>query len=86
MLVFLLDYLRFSKLLKLYHTERRILSNLLKCKQSSRKTSIVCRKLQKIFVRYIRIFQFYQISCMSINYDIEFVVIDSINKFIKLKN
>jgi len=45
MLVFLLDCLRFSKLLKLYQTEGRISSNLLKRKQSSRKTSIVWRWL-----------------------------------------
>jgi len=45
MLVFLLDCLRFSKLLKLHQTEGRISNNLLKRKQSSRKTSIVCRWL-----------------------------------------
>jgi len=43
MLVFLLDCLRCSKLLKLHQTEGRISSNLLKRKQSSKKTSIVCR-------------------------------------------
>jgi len=37
--------LRFSKLLKLHQTEGRISSNLLKRKQSSGKTSIVCRWL-----------------------------------------
>jgi len=45
MLSFLLDCLRFNKLLKLHQTEGRISSNLLKRKQSSRKTSIVCRWL-----------------------------------------
>jgi len=45
MLVFLLDCLRFSKLLKFHQTEGRISSNLLKRKQSSRKTSIVCHWL-----------------------------------------
>jgi len=35
----------FSKLLKLHQTEDKISSNLLKRKQSSRKTSIVCRWL-----------------------------------------
>jgi len=45
MLVFLLDCLRFSKLLKLHQIEDRISSNLLKRKQSSRKTNIVCRWL-----------------------------------------
>jgi len=44
MLVFLLDYLCFNKLLKLHQTEGKI-SNLLKRKQSSRKSSIVCRRL-----------------------------------------
>jgi len=44
MFFFLLDYLHFSKLLKLHQTEGRISSNLLKRKQS-RKTSIVCRWL-----------------------------------------
>jgi len=39
MFVFLLDCLRFSKLLKLHHTERRISNNLLKRKQSSKKIS-----------------------------------------------
>jgi len=43
MLVFLLNYLCFSKLLKLHQIEGRISSNLLKRKQFSRKTSIVCR-------------------------------------------
>jgi len=38
MLIFLLDCLRFNKLLKLHQTEDRISSNLLK--QSSRKTSM----------------------------------------------
>jgi len=51
MLVFLLDCLHFNKLLKLYHTECRISSNLLKCKQSSKKTSIMCRKLKLAFTR-----------------------------------
>jgi len=45
MLVFLLDRLRFNKLLKLYQTESRISSNLLKRKQLSWKTSIVYRRL-----------------------------------------
>jgi len=36
----------FNKLLKLYQTESRMSSNLLKRKQSSRKTSIVCRWLK----------------------------------------
>jgi len=44
-IAFLLDCLRFSKLLKLHQTEGRISSNLIKRKQSSRKTSIVCRWL-----------------------------------------
>jgi len=52
MLVFLLDCLRFSKLLKL-HRKRRITSNLLKRKQSSRKTSIVCHRLNKFFFVYM---------------------------------
>jgi len=43
MLVFLLDCLRFSKLLKLHQTEGRISNNLLKRKQSSRKTSSTWR-------------------------------------------
>jgi len=48
MLVFLLDCLRFSKLLKLHQIEGRISSNLLKVrKQSSRKTSIMCRWLDE---------------------------------------
>jgi len=46
MLVFLLDCLHFNKLLKLHQTEGRISSNLLKRKQSSRKTSIVCHWLK----------------------------------------
>jgi len=40
--------LRFSKLLKLHQTEDRISSNLLKRKQSSRKTSIICRWLKSL--------------------------------------
>jgi len=51
MLVFLLDCLHFSKLLKLHQTEGRISSNLLKRKQSSRKTSIVCRWLNSLVLR-----------------------------------
>jgi len=47
MLVFLLDRLRFGKLLKLYKTKDRISSNLLKRKQSNRKTSIMCRRLKR---------------------------------------
>jgi len=43
-------YLHFSKLLKLYHTECRISSNLLKHKQSSRKTSTVCYLLLLLIV------------------------------------
>jgi len=42
--------MRFSKLLKLHQTEDRISSNLLKRKQSSKKTSIVCRWLYFIYI------------------------------------
>lgn len=45
MLFFLLNYFRYSKLLELDHAEHRISSNLLKGKQSSRKTCIVCCRL-----------------------------------------
>jgi len=45
MLVFLLDCLRFSKLLEILPSVWCNFSNLLKRKQSSRKTSIVCRWL-----------------------------------------
>jgi len=56
MLVFLLDCLCFCKLLKLHQTEDKISSNLLKRKQSSRKTSIMCRRIKtnKSHLNYLR--------------------------------
>jgi len=39
MLVFLLDRLRFNKLLKLHQTESRIFNNLLKRKQAGKQAS-----------------------------------------------
>jgi len=40
--------LRFNKLLKLHQTKGRIPNNLLKRKQSSRKTSIMCHWLYSV--------------------------------------
>jgi len=48
MLVFLLACLRFSKLLEILPSVWYNFSNLLKRKQSSRKTSIVCRWLKTL--------------------------------------
>lgn len=52
--VFLSDCLRFSKLLQL-HIERIISSNLLKCKQSSKKTSCAANFTELDFV-YTKIY------------------------------
>jgi len=64
MLVFLLDCLRFNKLLEILPSVWCNFNNLLKCKQSSRKTSIVCRwlyfkcKLNILFFSKINFYYF----------------------------
>jgi len=64
MLVFL-DCLRFSKLLEILPSVWYNFNNLLKRKQSSRKTSIVCRRL--IIAFYITII-FYTLMLFLFNY------------------
>jgi len=54
MLVFLLDCLRFSKLLEILPSVWCNFSNLLKRQQSSRKTSIVCRWLKHNLCQLIK--------------------------------
>jgi len=59
MLVFLLDCLRFSELLEILSFVWCNFSNLLKRKQSSKKTSIVCRWLNielNIMARILNLF------------------------------
>jgi len=59
MLVFLLDCLRFSKLLEILPSVWCNFSNLLKRKQSSKKTSIVCRWLYYHIFEIKKYFFFY---------------------------